>query len=104
MAQYDVHRNASDSASGDVPYLLDIQSDLLAQLQTRVVVPLIPADLYGKAISRLNPVFDIHGETCVGAFTELAGVPRSCLGDIVCSVSEQRDDITAAVDFLLQGF
>ena len=104
MAQYDVHHNASDGTSGDVPYLLDIQSDLLAQLQTRVVVPLIPADRYGKPITRLNPVFDIRGETCIGAFTELAGVPRSCLGDVICSVSQQRDDITAAVDFLLQGF
>lgn len=38
----DVHQNADD-ASGEIPYLLDIQANLLSDLQTRVVVPLIRA-------------------------------------------------------------
>lgn len=37
MAQFDVFRNPR---GGLLPLLLDIQADVLAQLETRVVVPL----------------------------------------------------------------
>ena len=41
MAQFDIHRNTAARAE-DFPYLLDIQSDLLDRLGTRLVVPLMP--------------------------------------------------------------
>jgi hypothetical protein len=37
--QCDAYRN-QDDATGEIPYLLDIQSNLLSDLATRVVVPL----------------------------------------------------------------
>jgi len=40
MAQFDVYRNAHPATRARVPYLLDVQSDLLETLATRVVVPL----------------------------------------------------------------
>ena len=40
MARFDVYRNPEGSG-----YLLDVQADLLSDLNTRVVVPLIPAEL-----------------------------------------------------------
>ena len=40
MAQFDVYRNANPATRTRVPYLLDLQSDLLDPLGTRVVVPL----------------------------------------------------------------
>ncbi|HEY1813907.1 MAG TPA: CcdB family protein [Kofleriaceae bacterium] len=53
MAQFDVHRNARSAA---YPLLLDIQSELLARLATRAVVPLVALKKYGaKPISRSNP-------------------------------------------------
>ena len=45
-----------------IPYLLDIQSDLLDSLATRVVVPLCkPGILKGRLAERLNPVFEVEG-------------------------------------------
>ena len=41
--QCDVHRNDAASA-GYAPFLLDVQADLLADLDTRVVVPADPGD------------------------------------------------------------
>lgn len=41
MAQFDVHANPNPSTQEEIPYLLDIQSDLLESLATRVVVPLV---------------------------------------------------------------
>ena len=43
----------------DVPYPLDIQSDVLDRLGTRLVVPLMPLARYGTPIERLNPRFEI---------------------------------------------
>ncbi|MGH8711698.1 MAG: CcdB family protein, partial [Burkholderiales bacterium] len=40
MAQFDVYRNANPATRARIPYLLDVQSDLLEPLTTRVVVPL----------------------------------------------------------------
>ena len=41
MAQFDVYRNSSLDTRERIPYLLDIQHDLLSGLATRVVVPLV---------------------------------------------------------------
>jgi toxin CcdB len=40
MSQFTVHKNKNPKSKSAFPYLLDVQSDLLADLQTRVVVPL----------------------------------------------------------------
>lgn len=37
MAQFDVYRNPNPATRGDLPYLLDVQSDLMAGLATRKV-------------------------------------------------------------------
>ncbi|CAA6816935.1 MAG: Unknown protein [uncultured Thiotrichaceae bacterium] len=40
MAQFDVYRNNNPASQEHIPYLLDVQSDLLDVLNTRVIVPL----------------------------------------------------------------
>ena len=40
MPQFTVHRNPNPGSKAAYPLLLDVQSDLLADLGTRVVVPL----------------------------------------------------------------
>lgn len=40
MPQFDVYANPSASTKRMYPYLLDIQSDTLSALATRIVVPL----------------------------------------------------------------
>jgi toxin CcdB len=102
MARFDVHRNLGDSAR--VPYLLDVQSDFLAALRSRVVVPLVPLARFGKPMTRLNPIFEIDGVPHAMATTDLAGVDIRMLGKIVASLAAERDRITQAIDFLLQGF
>ncbi len=103
MAQFDIHRNTRLGAE-DFPYLLDIQSDFLDRLGTRLVVPLMPLARYGTPIERLNPLFEIEGETHVGVFTEMAGIVRPRFGEVVASAAERRHEIVAAVDFMIQGF
>lgn len=54
MAQFDVFRNPEGSG-----YLLDVQSDLLDGLSTRLVIPLLPALQAPRPAARLNPVVNI---------------------------------------------
>jgi toxin CcdB len=104
MAQFDVYENLSEETSNAIPYLIDLQSDLLDNLVTRVVAPLVKATSIGKPILHLNPRFEIEGVTVVMSTVELAGVPKSALGKRVDTLKEQRSEIIAALDFLITGF
>lgn len=62
MAQFDVYRNPNPATRARIPYLVDVQSELLDSLATRVVVPLCkPVVLKGRLAERLNPVFQVEG-------------------------------------------
>lgn len=103
MAQFDVYLNRNPETSSYIPYLLDVQAELLDVLATRVVVPLYKLDSMPKPARHLNPVFEINGEKLVLSTAELAGVPMGILGEVVCNVASDRDKIIAALDFLFTG-
>lgn len=99
MARFDVHR-----MPGGAGYLLDVQADLLQAIETRVVVPLLPADRAPPPMQRLNPVLTVEGEAVVMITQNLAAVPRRELGDVLTNLSEQADAIRDALDMLFIGF
>lgn len=105
MPCFDVYRHAGPG-SVDTPYLMDVQADLLDVLDTRMVVPLRRRDRL--AIARvppdLMPMFDIEGVAFVLEMPKLAAVPARLLKRRVCSLAEHRAQITAALDFLFQGY
>ena len=77
MAQFDVHSNRSPETRDRIPYLLDVQSDLLDPLATRVVVPLASRDsVRAPPAERLMPGFDIEGHSVVMLTPQIVGVPR----------------------------
>ena len=103
MAQWDVHRNPSTLTRDRIPYLLDLQADLLRSLQTRVVVPLYRPEAFGPPARKLNPVLVIEGRPVIASFAEVAGVPLSALGERVEGVEQERAALIAALDCLLRG-
>ena len=104
MAQFDVFENPNEETNQTIPYLLDVQADLLDTLSTRVVVPLVAASAMGKAVKHLNPEFTIRNTTVFMSTAELAGVPVPSMGEKVSSLKDQRSEIIAALDFLFTGF
>jgi len=104
MAQFDVYVNPNPATKRTIPFLLDIQNDLLNNLTTRVVIPLYTSSAMGKAAKHLNPHFSIKRTTVIMSTAELAGVAVNSLGDKVCSLKEHRNEIIAAIDFLVTGF
>ncbi len=105
MARFEIFRNLGPHAD-DVPYLLDVQSDLLQGLDTCVVVPLRRCDRFpaSKIPQRLSPIFNIEGVACMLETPKLAAVPRRLLKEPVHTLSAEQTAITGAIDFLFQGF
>lgn len=99
MARFDVFEN-----EGGAGYLLDVQSDLLSGLNTRVVVPLLPKPTAPSPAQRLNPVFSIEGQELVMATQYMAAVPEGELRSGVGSLAEKQDEISVALDMLFLGF
>lgn len=104
MAQFDVYRNPNAASRARIPYLLDVQSNLLDSLATRIVVPLCKPDvLAGKPAERLNPAVEVEGRKLLMLTPELAGVPRKTLGEPVANLSAERAAIIAALDLVITG-
>lgn len=101
MAQFDVFHNPR---GGVFPLLLDVQSDLLMRLETRVVVPMTTVKKLGaKPITKLNPTVKLAGTEYVLVVQELAAVPTSALSKRVTNIAARRADIVAALDLLITG-
>lgn len=104
MPQFAVHRNQNPQTKAAYPLLLDVQSDLIAELNTRVVVPLCPASaMKGKLIKTLMPVFEIDGKQYAMLTPQLAGISRKQIGPKAADLNQHRDEIIAALDLLITG-
>jgi len=87
-----------------VPFLLDVQSDLIAELATRVVVLLYTATaMKGKTLRTLTATFEIDDKQYVMVTPQLAGIAKRQLGAQVADLSAQRNEIIAALDLLITG-
>ena len=101
MAQFDVYENLNENTKRSIPFLLDIQNDVLKNLSTRVVIPLV---ISNQSINFLNPKFTINQIEVILSAGELASIPMEILGSKICSLKEKREEIIGAVDFLVTGF
>ncbi|HLY90979.1 MAG TPA: CcdB family protein [Acetobacteraceae bacterium] len=99
MARLDVHARRD----GGPGYLLDVQADLLSSLNTRLVVPLLPAGQAPKPAARLNPLFEIAGDPVVMVTQFSSAVPIRELGDRVATLADRHETVMAALDMLITG-
>ena len=104
MPQFAVYKNKNAATRTRFPFLLDIQSDLLDPLATRVVVPLEPAGAAGsRSMQPLTPAIRVAGKNYLMITPQLAGVTARELGPVVADASADRSTIVAALDFLICG-
>jgi len=103
MSDFTVHGNLS-SAKDNYPFLLDIQSGLLENLQTRLVIPLMrKAQISNSIIKNLNPIAIINHEEYVVMTQQMAAIPKAVLGPISENSRFSRAEVLAAVDLLITG-
>lgn len=99
MARFDLYRPRRGPG-----YLLDIQSNWLESLPSRVVVPLLAPSAALPVISSLTPVFRVGEEEFAMMTHYLTAIPKRELGPSVGSLAAHQDDITRALDVLITGF
>jgi len=106
MAQFDVHRN-SGKYSKIVPFVVDIQSDILSNFNTRIVIPLQSAEFMKSSnmdiIAKLNPILTVCETEVILAPQQMAAVHIRELGKKVDSLVAMRMEIISALDVLTSG-
>lgn len=105
MARFDVYANPGSHAR-TTPYLLDVQSDLLDGLDSRMVIPLRSLKHFPevKLSLRLTPLITVEGEDFLLETPKMGAIPLRVLKSPLTSLSQAQDQITAALDFLFNGY
>lgn len=101
MAQFDVYKNENIKTRENVPYLLDIQNDILKSLNTRMVIPL---SIYSKKMNGLTKEFIVENKKVYLTTAQMAAIYVSKLENKVCSLENQKEEIKNSLDFLIYGF
>src|SRR5690606_9949151 len=105
MARFDVYRNTGRHVA-TTPFLLDVQSNHLEGLATRVVIPLRRRDALPsvKLPQDLTPILLIEDIECFLDTPSLAAVPAKELGKEITSLSPHQTEIIGALDRLFGAF
>ena len=101
MARFDVYRVRQ--AEQD-QLVVDVQSDFVSAIGTRVVVPLVPTPWFTPPVRVLNPFVEISGQRLMVLTQELVSVPARVLRNPLASLANCHDDIRRALDILLTGY
>ena len=105
MSQFDVYKNLSKHTRHAFPYIVDIQSPLISELATRIVIPLGKSSHFkNEQMKGLTPELSYDGEQLLLLTPQIASVPSKALKKPVGSLSHFRDEIIAALDFAITGF
>ena len=100
MAQFDIYKI---TCQGGAEFLLDLQDDLLENLSTRVVAPLVRPEMVGQTMQTLNPRVWVASEPYLLLTHMLAAIPVTALVDVAGTAKSQRDEIIASIDLLFTG-
>lgn len=98
MARFDVYLNPDKREQALIPFFLDLQSDHIKGLQTRIVVPLWRLNDLTNGIEQLNPEFEVAGQRVVMDTPSLGAVPSSALTKKVDSLASAKMQIQNALD------
>lgn len=104
MSQYHVYENMNEKSKKIYPYLIDVQSTLLSDLETKIVIPLAVKEKFGKGIIKnLNPIIIIKKKEYILLTQQMAGIPINQIGSPICECLSERNEILSAIDFLITG-
>ncbi|MBQ0821563.1 CcdB family protein [Microvirga sp. HBU67558] len=99
MGQFDVYAGIGRSNR----LVVDLQSDILDPLATRIVAPLFQRD-EAPILTDLTPQVRLDGQDLVVMIPLLASVPVRELQRPVGSIASDQDAVKRALDVLFLGF
>ena len=104
MPRFDVYANPDRQESKQIPFYIDVQSDHIKGLETRMVVPLWNAEFFAAKFENLNPEFELFGQPLVMDVPSLGAVPKSFLKRPIANLSAQQMQIQDAIDTLFGSY
>ncbi|MGB9095147.1 CcdB family protein [Erwinia sp.] len=104
MKQFSIYRNQGRNRQV-YPYFIDIQSDLLSHLATRLVMPLAHKQASNSQVKSLTPVMRIEEHDYVILTSMLTTTDVKNLNEqhFVKNAAGMRDEIVSALDLLVLG-
>jgi hypothetical protein len=102
VRQYDVFRIRNGAGSGNIAYLIVLQSDALRDIATAIVAPVSKISA-SSALKKVNIPILIEGENFHIMMPEMGAFSVKQLGMFVTNVQSIHDDVMAAVDLIFAG-
>jgi toxin CcdB len=103
MPQFDVYANPVPAARRSYPFVINLQSDLLADGELAVVAPLAPRRLLPSAVGRLTPAVPVDDQEYLVLTNSLNSLPVRVLEKRIANLADHRQPLMAAVDLLFVG-
>lgn len=104
MARFDVYANPDSAERKLIPFYLDVQSNFVNGMNTRVVVPLWKSGLLQAPLETLNPEFDISGQRVTMDTPSIGAAPANALRRPVDQLSSHQVAIQNALDMLFGSY
>ena len=83
MARFDVYQYSNKN----VPYLLDVQTNLLNDLNTRVVIPLVSKNKAGQEIlPKLKTIIKIKRKKHILMTTDISTLTKPSIGKFITNI------------------
>lgn len=104
MAQFDVYPNPSKHQRADIPWIVDVQSDLLSALPTRLVIPLAFRKNMPPALPKaLCPALQWNGDALVALPHMAAPFRTKDLGLAQGNIKSEGSALVGAIDAVISG-
>ena len=103
MKQFDVYANTDSDTNQAYPYFVDIQTELLEALNSRVVIPLTAALPNKGLANNICPKVEISAKQYYLLTYQITTVSSSFLRKHESSLLLNRTDILNSLDFLISG-
>jgi toxin CcdB len=105
MSRFDIFANPGKNRR-TIPYLVDVQSNMISGLATRIVVPLRPLPAFSSMTPPpdIFPVIAVNGEDYVMDTPQLGAIPSSELRVHIASAHAFQFEIQSALDRLFGAY
>jgi toxin CcdB len=101
LARFDVYTYGQS----DIDFLVDVQADMLSNLETRLVIPLVRHKKFkSEGFIKLKPTIIFLNRKFTLITPDMASVTLSKLGKLRGNIAHNHHEIIDSIDFLIQGF
>lgn len=104
VTQYDIYANPSKAQRREIPWIVDVQSDLLSKLPTRLVIPLALRETMPQAMpGALCPEVRWEGDSLVALPYLAAPFRVRDLGTPTGNLRSLASELVASIDAVISG-